>query len=54
MIYAPKSLNWSDAINSQTDIKVLANLLYLQWPTIIVLLSLILWLILIGVLWITL
>jgi len=54
MIFIFYDLDWSNIINSNTDIQVLAELLYIKWPLIIVLLSLILWLILIGVLWITL
>jgi len=53
-IYNFYNLNWSDAVKTHTDIEVLAHLLYIKWPLIIILLSLILWLILIGVLWITL
>lgn len=53
-IYFFYSLNWGDALNSLSDIQVLAHLLYIKWPIIIILVSFILWLILIGVLWITL
>ena len=53
-IFSYYNLNWGDAINSISDIQVLAHLLYIKWPIIIVLVSFILWLILIGVLWITL
>ena len=54
MIFTYFNVNWSDAVQSYTDIHVLAELLYIKWPLIIVLISYILWLILIGVLWITL
>lgn len=54
MIYLYYTINWTDAVSTSTDIQVLAELLYIQWPLIIVLVSYILWLILIGVLWITL
>lgn len=54
MIFSYFNVNWSDAVQSFSDIHVLAELLYIKWPLIIVLLSYILWLILIGVLWITL
>lgn len=54
MIYNYYSVNWTDAVQTSTDIQILAELLYIKWPLIIVLVSYILWLILIGVLWITL
>jgi len=54
MIYVYFNVNWTDAVQSYSDIQVLAELLYIKWPLIIVLISYILWLILIGVLWITL
>lgn len=54
MIYVYFNVNWTDAVHSYSDIQVLAELLYIKWPMIIVLISYILWLILIGVLWITL
>jgi NADH-ubiquinone oxidoreductase chain 6 len=54
LIFAYFNINWSDAVQSYSDIHVLAELLYIKWPLIIVLISYILWLILIGVLWITL
>ena len=54
LIFTYFNVNWSDAVQSYTDIHVLAELLYIKWPLIIVLISYILWLILIGVLWITL
>lgn len=53
MIYLYYNVNWADAIYSYTDIQVLAELLYIKWPIIIVLISYILWLILIGVLWVS-
>lgn len=54
MIFSFYDSNWGDVVNCNTDIQVLANLLYIKWPVVTVLLSIILWLILIGVLWITL
>lgn len=54
MIYQYYAVSWSDASYTLTDIQVLAQLLYIKWPIIIVLISYILWLILIGVLWVTL
>lgn len=54
MIFTYFNVNWSDAVHSFTDIHILAELLYIKWPLIIILISYILWLILIGVLWITL
>jgi hypothetical protein len=53
MIYLYYNVNWADAIHSYTDIQVLAELLYIKWPIIIILISYILWLILIGVLWVS-
>jgi NADH-ubiquinone oxidoreductase chain 6 len=54
MIYLSYAVSWTDAVYTTTDIEVLAHLLYIKWPIIIVLISYILWLILIGVLWVTL
>lgn len=54
MIFLYYTVSWSDAVYTFTDIQVLANLLFIKWPLIIVLISYILWLILIGVLWVTL
>jgi len=53
-IFSIFDLGWSDMVYTSTDIEVLGNLLYIKWPLITVLLSIVLWLILIAVLWITL
>lgn len=52
-IYQIYSLDWFNLIDQQTDITVLAYILFLYWPNIIVLIGILLWLILIGVLYIS-
>ncbi len=53
-IFSNFNIEWANLVYSSTDIEVLGHLLYIKWPYITVLLSIILWLILIAVLWITL
>jgi NADH-ubiquinone oxidoreductase chain 6 len=53
-IFSIFDVGWADMVYTSTDIEVLGNLLYIKWPLITVLLSIVLWLILIAVLWITL
>lgn len=54
MILSYYDLEWANIIHYHTDIQVFGELLYIKWPLITVLISILLWLILIAVLWITL